>query len=81
MTKNTYREIRERVGESITIWGGINSTALLPTVSEEEFEAYVSALLDDVRDDKHFIIGVSDTTPANAVFDRILKIKEMVESL
>ena len=80
MTKNTYREIRERVGESITIWGGINSTALLPTVSDEEFEAYISGLLDDVRRDKHFIIGVSDTTPANAVFDRILKVKEMVAS-
>ena len=78
MTKSNIHEVLAKT-EGITVWGGIPSVILMPdTFSEEKFEAFMNETLDAIGTGTHFILGVSDTTPPDADFRRLLKIRDMV---
>ena len=63
----------------VTIFGGIPSVALLgSSMSDDEFETYMTNLFEDISPGDRFILGVSDTTPPDARFDRLLRITERV---
>ena len=79
MTKNTIREILSFVKGTVTIFGGINSILLLPEMfDEKQFEDAVFEVLDAVSDNDRIILGISDTTPVNADFNRIERIRDIV---
>ena len=78
MTKTDIREILERA-EGMTIWGGIPSVILMPdTFPEPEFERYMESILAVVGKRPRFILGVSDTTPPDADFSRLIRIRDML---
>ena len=52
---------------------------LAESATDEEFEAYLDHLFKVIAPGKRFIVGVADTTPPNAVFDRLIRIGERVE--
>jgi hypothetical protein len=79
MTKSDIVEVLEKT-EGMTVWGGIPSVALMPTFSEPEFERFMERMLSVVGKRSRFILGISDTTPPDAEFGRISRIKEMVEN-
>ena len=63
----------------VTIFGGVPSVALLEeSMSDERFQAYMENLLREIAPGDRFILGVSDTTPPDAKFERLLRITEMV---
>ena len=79
MTKMAVGEVRRAFRGKVTILGGIPSVALLESsMSDEEFEAYMKNLFQEIAPGDRFILGISDTTPPDAKFERLLRITEMV---
>ena len=79
MTKVTIREVKKAFRGKVTIFGGVPSVALLEeSMSAEEFEKFMKNLLAEIAPGDRFILGVSDTTPPDAKFDRLFRITEMV---
>ena len=80
MTKVTIEEYYRRWSEKLTIFGGIPSTLLLrESTTDEEFEGYLDNLFKAVAPGKRMILGIADTTPPQAVFERLVRIGERVE--
>jgi hypothetical protein len=81
MTKVTIASVRRAFKGKVTIFGGIPSVALLEeSMSDEEFEVFMRDLFCDIAPGDRFILGVSDTTPPGARFERLLRVTEMVET-
>ena len=79
MTKVTLAEVRRAFQGKVTIFGGIPSVALLEsTMSDDEFEGFMTKLFQEIAPGDRVILGVSDTTPPDAKFDRLLRITERV---
>ena len=80
MTKVRIEEYYRRWGDKLTIFGGIPSNILLAEVaSEEEFEAYLDHLFMAIVPGRRVILGIADTTPPDAVFDRLVRIGQRVQ--
>jgi len=81
MTKVPIEEYYKKWGDRLTIWGGIPQSLLLPqTASEEEFEAYLDHFFKAVAPGTRLIVGIADTTPPDASFQRLRRIGERVAS-
>jgi hypothetical protein len=46
---------------------------------DEKFERFMKDLFREIAPGDRFILGISDTTPPDAKFERLLRITEMVE--
>jgi hypothetical protein len=80
MTSLSFREVRETFAGRITIMGGIPSVALLPeSMGDREFSAFLDGFLEAAGAGDHLILGVSDTTPPAADFNRLLEIARRAE--
>ena len=80
MTKVTITEVKKAFKGKITIFGGIPSITLLEeSMSDEEFEKFMKNLFKEIAPGDRFILGISDTTPPDAKFERLLRITEIVE--
>jgi methylmalonyl-CoA mutase cobalamin-binding domain/chain len=80
MTKVAIEEYYRRWSHKLTIFGGIPSNMVLAeSATDEEFEAYLDHLFKVIAPGKRFILGIADTTPPNAVFERLIRIGERVE--
>ncbi len=79
MTKVSLSEVKKAFQGKVTIWGGVPSIILLEsTMSDKEFETFLEKLFAEIAPGDRFILGISDTTPPDAKFDRLLRITEMV---
>lgn len=80
MTKVKIDEYYRRWADKLTIFGGIPSILLLKeSTSEESFEDYLDYLFRAIAPGRRMILGVADSVPPGAVFDRIVRIGERVE--
>jgi uroporphyrinogen-III decarboxylase len=78
MTKVTIAEVKKAFKGKVTVFGGIPSVALLEeSMSDEEFEEFMKNLFREIAPGDRFILGVSDTTPPHAKFERLIRITEM----
>ncbi len=81
MTKVTITDVKKAFKGKVTIFGGIPSVILLEeSMSDEAFEQYMKNLFREIAPGDRFILGVSDTTPPDAKFSRLLRITEMVNA-
>ncbi len=79
MTKVPIEEYYKRWSGNLTIWGGIPQSLLLPeTASDADLESYLDHFFKAVAPGRRLIVGIADTTPPNAVFDRLRRIGERV---
>lgn len=79
MTKVPIEEYYRKWKEHLTIWGGIPQSMLLAeTASDEEFETYLDHFFKAVAPGVRLIVGIADTTPPNAVFNRLVRLGERV---
>ena len=79
MTKVTIGEVRKAFRGKVTVFGGVPSVALLEeSLSDGAFEGFMKRLFSEIAPGDRFILGVSDTTPPNAKFERLLRITERV---
>lgn len=80
MTKMTIGEIKKALRGKVTIFGGVPSVALLEgNMGDAEFEEFMRGLFKQIAPGDRFILGVADTTPPDAKFQRLLRISEMVK--
>ncbi len=80
MTKLSFREVRDAFGDRTTIMGGVPAIALLKSsMPERDFDAFLAEFFESVGRGDHLILGISDTTPPGAEFERILKVGRRVE--
>jgi 5-methyltetrahydrofolate--homocysteine methyltransferase len=75
MTKVTIQEYYRRWSERITIYGGVPSNLLLPQLTpDDQFESFMNALFAGIGDGRRFVLGIADTTPPDADFERLVRI-------
>ena len=80
MTKVTISDVKKAFKGKVTIFGGVPSVALLEqSMSDEEFERFMKNLFQEIVPGDRFILGISDTTPPDAKFERLFRITEMVQ--
>jgi len=78
MTKLSLAECIEQL-PGVTIWGGIPSIALCPdSMSDDEFDRLIDETIDLATGKSHLILGIADTTPPTASFERILRITQRI---
>lgn len=78
MTKLTFKEVRDVFDNKITILGGIPSIAFVKeSMSDYEFDKYIAEFFENIDEGKRLILGISDTTPPGAEFDRLRKVGEL----
>jgi hypothetical protein len=80
MTKLTIGQVREAFAGRITIMGGIPSVALVKdSMTDAQFEKYLDEFFAQIGRGDHLLLGISDTTPPAADFQRLLTIAQCVE--
>ncbi len=80
MTKLSFKQVRDAFAGRINIMGGIPSIALLKTsMHDDEFDRYLDDFFGQIETGDHLVLGISDTTPPAADFERLLKIRDRVE--
>ncbi len=82
MTDLTLRQVREGLGASQTLWGGIPAVALLSdSMPDADFERWLDGLEDEVGAGDHLILGVSDNVPPDADLGRLRRIGDRIAGL
>jgi uroporphyrinogen-III decarboxylase len=81
MTKLTLADTRRAFQGRITIMGGFPSVALVKdAMSDRQFAEYLDDFFRQLDRGDHLILGISDTTPPGAEFDRLLRIRDRIEA-
>ena len=81
MTKVTLADYYDRWAKRITIQGGIPSNLLLAdATTDEDFENFLNYLFKVVCPGNRLILGIADTVPPDAVFDRLRRIADRLEA-
>ncbi|MGE5257484.1 MAG: cobalamin-dependent protein [Hyphomicrobiales bacterium] len=79
MTKVTIQEYYRRWSDRITIFGGVPSNLLLPQLTpDDQFKGFMDELFAGIDNGARFILGIADTTPPDADFERLVRIGDMV---
>jgi corrinoid protein of di/trimethylamine methyltransferase len=79
MTKVSIQEYYRRWSDRITIFGGVPSNLLLPQLTpEKDFKKFMDGLFSGIGTGARFILGIADTTPPDADFERLVRIGDMV---
>ena len=82
MTSLSFQEVRDAFGEEIVIMGGIPSLAFLPdSFSDQEFKEFIDDFFSQIGDGRNLILGISDTTPPAADFNRILYVRDRINEM
>jgi hypothetical protein len=78
MTRLTLPQFMEAL-PNVTVWGGIPSIALCKSsMSDRDFDRLLEGTLAFAAGRAHLILGIADTTPPGAEWDRILKIARAI---
>jgi 5-methyltetrahydrofolate--homocysteine methyltransferase len=79
MTKVSIQEYYRRWSDRITIFGGVPSNLLLPQLTPaKDFQNFMDGLFSGIGTGVRFILGIADTTPPDADFERLVRIGDMV---
>jgi hypothetical protein len=67
-------------GNSRTIlWGGLPGVFFTEMVSEEEFDTHVRRVLEVMRSEPRYVLGVADQVPPDGLERRVRRVSELVE--
>jgi uroporphyrinogen-III decarboxylase len=72
-------EMRDWVREDTIIWGGIPGLYFSDLVSDQEFDRFVIHVLEVMRSEPRYVLGVADQVPPGARWERIRRVSELVE--
>ncbi|MGE5222372.1 MAG: uroporphyrinogen decarboxylase family protein [Omnitrophica WOR_2 bacterium] len=72
-------EIGRRVGEQAVVWGGLPGIYFTDLVSDEEFDRFVIHVLEIMRGEPRYVLGVADQVPPGSRWERIARVAELVE--
>lgn len=81
MTKLTLAQHRQAFAGRINIMGGFPSVALVKdSMDDQQFGKYLDDFFEQIGRGDHLILGISDTTPPAAEFDRLLKLRDRCQA-
>lgn len=72
-------ELRSYVKEETIIWGGMPAGFFSPVYSDEEFDTWTKHVLEFMKKDNRFVLGVADEVVPGATFERIRRVSKLVE--
>jgi uroporphyrinogen-III decarboxylase len=72
-------DIQNWVCNDTIIWGGIPGVYFTDHISDSDFDKFVIGVLEIMRKDSRYVLGVADQVPPKARFERIKKVSELVE--
>ena len=79
MTKLKVKKYYEKWSPKMTLMGLIPECVMLPgETSDDEFEAFLDELFKSIAPGRRIILGIADSTPPNASFERLQRIGERV---
>jgi len=80
MNDLTIREAREIFEGKVSIMSGVPSVIMSRrSVNDSDFKEYVIRVLEDIQPGNGFILGMADNVPADADFDRVYEISQIVD--
>lgn len=71
-------EFRSYTGPQTVLWGGLPGGYFTPSVSDEEFDAFVIDTLRFMRQDGRSVLGVADQVPPDGLWHRVARVSELV---
>lgn len=75
----TIREMRELAGPDAIIWGGVPGIYFTPLVSDEAFEGLVRQVLEVMRREPRYVLGVADQVPPDGLRTRVQRVAALAE--
>ena len=60
-------------------WGGIPGIYFTALISDEEFDTFVISVLETMRTEPRYVLGVADQVPPDGLESRIRRVSELVE--
>jgi len=80
MSDLTIKEARELLEGKVSLMSGIPSVIMSRrNMSDEDFREFVIGVLDDIQPGNGFVLGMADNVPADADFDRVYTISQIVD--
>lgn len=80
MTQLSIKDVRAHFNGRISIMGGVPSVSLVKeAMPDAEFQGFLDSFFAELGSGDHLILGISDTTPPSAEFDRLLEIARRIE--
>ncbi len=61
------------------LWGGLPGVFFTELVSDEEFDAHVRRVLEIMRSEPRYVLGVADQVPPDGLERRVRRVAELVE--
>jgi uroporphyrinogen-III decarboxylase len=80
MNDLTISEAREILEGKVSIMSGVPSVIMFRKVmKDKDFKDYIMRVLDDIQPGNGFILAMADNVPADADFDRVAMISQIVD--
>jgi Uroporphyrinogen decarboxylase (URO-D) len=73
-------DLHNWVEPETVLWGGLPGVYFTDLVSDSEFDAFVRRVLEVMRSAPRYVLGVADQVPPLARFERIARVRELVET-
>ena len=75
----SLKQIATVVPARSVIWGGLPGILFTPHVTDDEFDRHVIETLELMRTTPRFVLGVADQVPPDGIWERVAKVRIMVE--
>jgi uroporphyrinogen-III decarboxylase len=79
MVPLTLEQARKTLGNRVILYGGLPSLLFSPSVSEDEFRAYVHQVFDTIAPGDAIILGVADNVMPDSLIERVAYVQSVVE--
>ena len=61
------------------MWGGIPGILFTPAISDEDFEEFVTAVIEKMVTRPKYVLGIADQIPPDGIIERVKKVTELVD--
>jgi hypothetical protein len=79
MTKRSLKDLREGMGATTTIWGGLPAVGFMTgAMTDQAFQHHLDKVFGELGSGKRLILGVSDNVPVDANLDRLDEVTRRV---
>jgi uroporphyrinogen-III decarboxylase len=72
-------EIHKWVSNDTIIWGGLPGVYFTDNISDNDFDLFVKNVLEVMKSDYRYVLGVADQIPPKCRFERVKRVSELVE--
>jgi hypothetical protein len=72
-------ELGGLAGPASVLWGGAPGVYFTPLVSDAEFDRHICEVLEVMRQEPRYVLGVADQVPPDALRDRVARVAELAD--